>query len=173
MRWKHGRLSHRVVVVLFSSLGLVSSCCEQPAGGGLTNGAASVEELVDRMLASLRAGDLAALEALRVTKDEYLRLIFPHFKLTGSGSALSADFHWQLLDLKSAKGARHAISEHGGTDLKVLEIRQESKVEDYGHFQLLGKTQVKVRAGGEEIWIRFLGSTVAMGGKFKFLSFRD
>src|SRR5689334_11794799 len=71
----------------------------------LDGGAASVEDLVDKLLDAIHRNDAQALRALRVTEQEYLRVIVPGTVKPGEPPQKLPDrtveYFWGELDAKS------------------------------------------------------------------------
>jgi hypothetical protein len=136
----------------------------------LANSAPSDWELCERVLAALKERDADKLQALRITREEYEKLLWPEFKIPANGG--NVDFHWMLLDLKSRAGIQDAISEFGGEDMKLLEVVPTKGFDAYETFDLWPRVEFKVRrANGTEEQIRVFHTAVHLDGQFKILGF--
>jgi hypothetical protein len=140
----------------------------------LSGGRASLEDLAREVLRCLRAQDADGLHALRITRDEYLELLFPEFDEAKRPSTIPPEFHWKLMDLNSRKGLRGVLSEFGGTDFELLRI-EVGDLRGYARCRLHNKVLLHLRkrsdgtTGVEELF----GSVVERDGRFKLLSFKD
>ena len=146
---------------------------DKPPLTGLGKGFESPEALSNAALDALSEGNAEALHALRVTEREYLELLWPEIEKTIPKSNLPGTFHWQMLDSKSAAGARDAIADYGRQELELLEVIPTRGRQDYGTFKLLRKVELRVRRQPDSVegQIRVFGSVVELDGLYKILSF--
>jgi hypothetical protein len=136
----------------------------------LSHAASSDWELCEWVLQALKEKDSAKLEALRITREEYEKLLWPEFKIPANGGSI--DFHWMLLDLKSRAGIQDAINEFGGEEMKLLEVVPTKALDPYETYELWPRVEFKVRrANGTEEQIRVLHTIVHLDGQFKILGF--
>jgi hypothetical protein len=142
----------------------------------LVHARSSLDEVALAALAALERKDAAALQDLRITKREYVELLFPEFPMARDPrNTVTPEFAWFLLDSKSRSGLNEALQDHGGQRLELLEVIVSEGIEEYDSFRLHKK--VKLRVGSpekdEEAVIRLFGSVVELDGQFKILSYPD
>jgi len=159
---------------------LAIACCihvaplrsmETPA---LSGGAASVEDLVDRLLQAIAANDEKALHALRVSEVEYRTVIVPGTVEVGEVPRrvddTSTDLFWRMLDTKSRDFSRALLAENGGKKLVRKEVRFSKGVHRYGGYTAHGQVRVLVAdAEGTERVIRS-GTIAQVGERYKLIS---
>jgi hypothetical protein len=141
----------------------------------ISNGASSIDELVGRFLEALRNKDQNGLRALRVTRDEYIRVI-----LAGSvpeGSALRQwpddinEYWWGVLHTKSVYSEANLIAGFGGKQYTLKKIDYRKGVGTYATHTAYKQLSLEVEDdAGEEHEIR-IGSVAEVSGQFKFISF--
>jgi hypothetical protein len=141
----------------------------------LTDAAPSVDELVERFLSALAARDRLALERLRVSEREYLKIIFPGNVEPGARPqhmpADKARFFWDLMNTKSAYGAQHLLNQFGGQRYRVKEVAYAKGTRKYAGFTAYEQLRLTLEdEGGQERELR-TGSIAEVHGSFKFVSF--
>lgn len=162
-----------------SARGSVAAEAKVPAAPApverVTGGASSLDELVERFLAALRAGDADALEALRLTRDEYVHLVMPgHVPPGQPPQALSpeaAEYFYDVMDTKSRHFRTALLTRFGGRPLELHEITFEKGVAQYAGHRSHKRTALWLReADGSLVELR-TGSVVERDGRFKFASY--
>jgi len=156
-----------------------------PAGGAtpvsirrvehVTGGAASLDELILRFLEALRTRDTDALEALRLTRDEYVHLVMPGHVPPGEPpqrlSPEAAEYFFQVMDAKSRQFRSALVQRFGGRPLELREIGFEKGVARYAGHRAHRRAALRLReADGSVIELR-TGSVVERDGRFKFASY--
>jgi hypothetical protein len=143
------------------------------AGQRLLAHAKSTEwELCEEVLRCLQKKDAVALNQLRVTEKEYKDYLFPEFPAAKTEVKNPEKLHWELLNLRSARGVQNAIDDFGGQELELLDVVPE-RVEAFPTYNVLHKVELKVRRKltGEETQIRVFGSIVELDGQYKIVGF--
>lgn len=147
----------------------------EPPRPALRHASASVEELVDRFIKALEAGDRKALSRLRVDKAEYLRLILPGTTEPGQPrKRYSSDlrrFAWDLLDTKCRFWESTLLNIWGGKDLTLDGFEYREGVKQYGGYRAYRQLELNVRDQTGEVQELRTGSVVEIDGRFKFISF--
>jgi hypothetical protein len=148
------------------------------AEGALVGGAATPRELVTAALAGFAAHDTAALARLLVSRDEFMRVIYPelgaHFAAARDTRTETKAFLWENQHLNALQGMRKALRELGGDTLalSVIEFTEGSKT--FPSYVIHEGTDVTVtKPGGELATLYAFGSIVEMEGRYKLMSYRD
>lgn len=171
-----------VTVTLFA--GLLSACSERRPGEvagpdragsdpvHLSDAYASPRILGEAVLEALRAGDREALQALRVTRQEYLELFWPELP---ESDDTPFDFVWQLNDDHSRVGIRQAVELYGGEDFDLISLRFTEPPEVYSTFTVHFGAELRVRrvSDGREGTLPILSVVVERQGLWKLLTFRE
>ena len=169
------------ITTLLLVAGAASFCSEvAPATGAparvrLEDASPSMDDLLDRFLASLAARDKAALRRLRVTEDEYRRLILPGS--VDPGQALRAyrddvnKYFWDTLNGKSIYYEANLLYEMGGHQYRVKDVTFRKGTKSYATYK--GYKQLSLVLENEHGQIGHLdtGSIAEVDGQFKFISF--
>lgn len=137
--------------------------------------AGSVEELMDRFLTALAAGDEAALHRLRVTKHEYLDSLVPLTVPPGEPPRRISDrpkeFFWQVLDLKSRLYAARLLERFGGRRYAEHALTFSRPERQYAGYTAYGGVRLALTdQDGVEHQLR-TGWVAEVGGRFKFIGF--
>jgi hypothetical protein len=140
----------------------------------MQGGAPTARDLALDLIAGLQARDLKALHALRVTRDEFERILWPEFPESRPITNISADDAWQNALTGSLSGADRAVGSYGGRKLELLKV-EPGAVVPYRNFTLHRGIAILARdiASGDEFTMRFAPSFVERGGRFKVLLYRD
>ncbi|HYD50689.1 MAG TPA: hypothetical protein VEB21_20195 [Terriglobales bacterium] len=147
MEERRKNLWHIIVMVLLPiawwTPAVFSSAREEPRFAGA---ATSPEELADRLLAALSAGDSTALHALRVSREQYLELIVPGTIEPGEPlrqvSMGTADLFWRQLDQKSRDFGDLLFERYGGKRYRRLSLSYTAPSKHYGGYQAVGETRI-------------------------------
>lgn len=148
-------------------------CATEPAR--VTGGASTLDELVARFLAALRAGDRDALEELRLTRDEYVHLVMPGHVPPGEPpqrlNPEAAAYFFAVLDAKSRYSREALVARFAGRALELRGVGFEKGVADYAGHRAYRRTVLRLAdESGHELDLR-TGSVVERDGRFKFASY--
>jgi hypothetical protein len=148
------------------------------ASDTLTGGASSPRALVDAALAAFSARDTATLAALLITRDEYMRVIYPelgaHFASARDTRRQTMEFLWENQSMNARQGLRKALRELGGKTLTTSYIEFTEGSKAFPSYTIHEGTEVTVfMPDGSTATVHALGSIVEMGGRYKLLSYRD
>jgi hypothetical protein len=140
----------------------------------LEGAAASTDELIERLLEALAANDAKALQALRVTRSEYLDLIVPLTVEPGEAPRQVSDapkeYLWQVLDFKSRLYEARLLELFGGRRWARRELRFSRPSRHYAGYDAYGEVRLALMDDdGETIELRS-GWVAEVGGRFKFIS---
>jgi hypothetical protein len=141
----------------------------------VTGGAATMAELLDRFLAAVRAKDRGALEELRVTEEEYRKVIVPGNVEKGAPPQVlkedASEYFWSLLNTRSVHHRENILRRHGGKSYALKEAFFEKGTREYAWFTAHRRLALTlVDESGEEIELN-TGSIAEVDGRFKFVSF--
>jgi hypothetical protein len=145
------------------------------ATAGLDGGARSVDELMQDLVLAIRENDEEALRRLRVSEEEYLRVILPGSVPPGETPMEYApefrEFLWGSLDVKNRHGARSLLAAYGGRTLTVEKASFQRGVRAYQGYTALSLLDLTLRDDrGAEVHLE-MGSVAQVGDHYKFISF--
>jgi hypothetical protein len=170
-----GLLTALVFAVI--SLVIASTPPARSGGVGVSGGAASKDELIGDFLTALRHKDRDALRRLRVTEDEFRKIIMPgHVEVGQPLRTLqpeAIDYFWSSLATKSAYYEQNLIHHYGGRTFQVLASEFETEPKRYAsytHFKQLRLTLREAGHADQQVELE-TGSIVEIDGRYKFASF--
>lgn len=136
----------------------------------LANAQPSPEALSRAYLDALARKDTDAMKALRITRDEFCRYVFPELPAAKTPN-VSCDWVWDQATLKSMAGMARVLNENGSARYEYVSITYAS-TERYDSFNVLKSPTVTVRdEQGRQSDVRLFGSILEMDGKYKLFSF--
>jgi hypothetical protein len=141
-----------------------------PAPTGLSNGAASRDELIHRFVSALEHSDTAGLRAMVMTRAEFGWLYYPWVPESRPPYDLAPGLMWFMVEGASARGLSALLTERGGRPLGFVDYRCEGE-RRYGANTVWGPcTMRRVQAPGDTTMERLFGPLVERGGRVKFVS---
>jgi hypothetical protein len=171
--------ARRSVLILLTALA-IGFQAGRPAAVGrpipqLSNGADSMEELIERFLAALERRDREALHDIRVSKAEYLRIIMPGSVPPGEPlrryPSTLRRWAWDNLNTKSLYYESFFLNTLGGKQYTLDRYEYREGTQKYATYTGHKQLELVVRDGaGEEQELR-TGSVVEVDGKYKFVSY--
>lgn len=148
--------------------------CETAEAGSsaLPNSYSSPGRLADAALTALIAGDREALEAMRITREEYETHLWDQLP---ESSDLPIDYVWMLNDRNSRNALNHAIEAMSGTEFRLMDVQFTRPSESYDGFTVhFGAEMLVQRAeDGAQGEIPLLDVMVEKDGGWKLLNFSD
>ena len=158
---------------LVAVAGLVTSACSGAAASSpLTNVKGSKEAVARAAFAALEARDAGALQALRITRNEYESLLWPEMP---DREQMPFDFAWSMNDAVSRKGLRQALERWGGLGLELVSFEFEEEPEVYASFTLHrgAKVVARRRDTGESGVIASFDVLIEFAGGWKLMDFDE
>jgi hypothetical protein len=167
-----------VVVCLFAHVGSgrAGTAPTDRAPIALTDGAPSVDALMDRFLDALARQDERALTNLRVNKAEYTRIIMPGQIQKGQSPPPAdekvCDFAWSLLDTKSRYFSQSLMKEFGGRTSVRKAVRFTQPSREYAWYRALGEVRMTIEDPEDKRQYQLASGWVAeVDGSYKFIGF--
>jgi hypothetical protein len=143
---------------------------DMPFSGGF----ASPEELAQTILDALRGNDFNALQAVRVTPDEFAGIMwneFPESRPICNSDAATAYF---FLDRTCHSGISLMLSLWGGQDLKLLGLTYSVGRAPYTNFTLYRGVRIHAqRPDGRQVVIECARTFAERNGVWKVYAFKD
>lgn len=176
MRGRAGGRSGRLVSACFMvsavtllAGALAAGCARPPA---LSQTFSSEAALAERILGALAARDIAALQALPLSEDEFRDVVWPELPASRPEARVPLDYAWRTLAQNSRGHLHEAVHEHGGRRYRLLRVRFDGGSTPYGSFTVHRRARVVVRdAAGGERQLRLFGSVLEHDRRFKLFSF--
>ncbi len=138
----------------------------------LRGGAASRDELVERIVRALEAGDTAAFEALAVNRAEFAWLYFPDAPIARPPYELPPSLAWFRLQEGNRKGVFRALRDFGGRELGYQGYRCAEAAVQEGVNRLWTGCLVSLTNGpAGAASVPLFESILERGGRFAVLSY--
>ncbi len=142
---------------------------------GLQNGAPSLAALVETFLAAVHAGDVTALHALRLSREEYVGIIVPGEVPKGQPPratfAKVNDLFFGMLDTKSRYAAEAIVRGFAGREFPRRRLVLSQGTREFAWYTAHGEVRVIFTdAQGIEHTLR-TGWVAEVDGRFKFIGF--
>jgi hypothetical protein len=139
-----------------------------------TGGMGSAEELALYILDALRKNDSRALEAIRVTPDEFTRIMWPEFPQSRPYCNSTAEFAFFFLDRTSHQGVGLGMTTWGGKDLRLDGISYTGGRSVYTNFTLFNGVELQVSdPDGQAGVVRFAQCFAERKGSWKVYTYKD
>jgi hypothetical protein len=137
----------------------------------LVNARPSAEELARSLLTALALRDGDKVKALRLTREEFCRYIFPELPSSKLPN-VTCDFVWDQATIKSLGGFVKMWPRHEGRRYELISLRFKDGTDTYRTYKVHKETHLLVRdEKGWEHELRLFGSMLEMDGQFKLFSF--
>jgi hypothetical protein len=151
---------------------LAQACSEIARESPLAHARRSPEALARAALDALKDGDTAALDSLRVTREEYENLLWP---VLPDRNHVPFEFVWSVTGPRSRKALREVMGEYEGISLEFVKLELGKDIESYDEFTIFKEARMTVRRAdtGVEGMIPLMDALVVMGGGWKFLNFGE
>lgn len=145
-----------------------------PVTGEFTGGAPTFETLLQAVLVAIERGDEGTLHALRVSRAEFERYLWPEFPQSRPITNIQAEDAWTFVQSGSLAGASRAIGSYGGRRLTIRGIASSGPL-PYTNFTLWRDIVLTARdeSSGEIQTLRFLPAVAERRGRFKVFSYKD
>lgn len=146
----------------------------RPVTGEFTGGAPTFETLLQAVLVAIERGDEATLHALRVSRAEFERYLWPEFPQSRPITNIQAGDAWTFVQNGSLAGAGRAVGSYGGRRFTVLSVASSGAL-PYTNFTLWRDIVITARdeSSGEIQTLRFLPAVAERRGRFKVFSYKD
>jgi hypothetical protein len=135
---------------------------------------ASREELFEALEAAITSGDVEALRALAVSREEFRDLVWPTLPIASRpNSNFTWDFVWYQHELRHEASLRRLATDFGGQSFEIVEMRARGETTDHGGFHIHRENFVEVvRPDGTREKLQLFGSLIETDdGRYKIYSF--
>ena len=150
---------------------------DRPTSFELSDGAPSVDALVDRLLHAIATNDAGALTRLRVTESEYRTFIMPGSVQQGEPPQMfperESKFFWGLLDTKSTYAGKSLLRSYGGHGYTVKTIEYPKGTTAFAWYTAYRDPELTLERDDGEIGQLRIGSIAEVGGRYKFIAFNS
>jgi hypothetical protein len=140
-----------------------------------TDGAPSVDALLDQFLAALAAKDEARMHRLRVNEHEYRDIIIPGTVKEGEPpravDATPSEFFWRMLNQKSEDVGREILLEFGGHRYTRENVIFTKGTRKFGWYTAIGEVRLHLKDESGVEQILKTGSIAEVHGRYKFIGF--
>jgi hypothetical protein len=141
----------------------------------LTDGAPSIDVLLDRFLHALSTHDGDALRRLRVTEAEYRNIILPGSADAGDPLRVYADrdseFWWSTLNTKSAYSESNLLQQFTAPSYKIKDVKYRKGIKSYASYKAYKQLDLTVEGDQDDPHELRTGSIAEIDGQYKFISF--
>lgn len=140
----------------------------------LTGAATGLDDPLRTIETSLAQRDSARLQELMVTPREYEEILFPSFPAAHPPIDASFETIWVLHVTDAQRGLRRVLRDHGGKDVRILDVRFERPDQDFVNFVLDETSRVDLEVNGARVKnVQLFGSVLHIGDQYKVLSYPD
>jgi hypothetical protein len=141
----------------------------------LTDGAPSIDDLLQRFLDALAKNDWQAMRKLRVTEYEYRYIIMPGAVPDGQPQRTYptdvSEYFWDTLNTKSAYSEDHLLKSFGGHTYKLKDVTFAKGTRKYATYSGFAQARLRVEDGDGKQEELAIGSIAEVDGQYKFISF--
>jgi len=136
-------------------------------------GAASRDDLVQRLITAIERRDSVEVRQLMITPAEFIDLYFPSSAYTRPPYRQSPSFVWFQIAQNSEKGIGRALQRFGGqpTDYTGYECASEPVTQ--GENRLWEQCVVRWNPGQVAGTLRLFGTIIERNGRYKFVSYAN
>jgi hypothetical protein len=164
MRAAHESIPGLLIVVM-----LAQACAERPQ---LSHTFRSEHALAERVLGALAARDIAVLEALPLSEQEFEQVVWPDLPASRPEMNLPADYAWRTLAQNSRGYLARLLATHGGRRYRLVRIDFDGETTHYDAFVVHRKSRLVIQdEAGHERTLRLFGSVLERAGEFKLFSY--
>ena len=157
-------------VLLLAALAV--GCGTAATQSPLSHAADSPEALAREVLQAIARQDLARLQQLAVTEEEFRALVWPRLPSSRPEVGLPFEYAWNDLQAKSQGHLHNTLATFGGQAFDLVDIGFAGETTDYETFRVHRKSVLDVRAGsGDARQVRLYGSVIEQGGRVKVFSY--
>ena len=147
----------------------------EPQRTRFTNGASSIDGLLDQFMKALNGKDKQALRALRVTEGEYRQVVLPGSVDEGQRKYTyppqESEYFWSILNTKSIYGEANILASYGGRQLKLKSVKYRGGTKKYADYTAYKQVQLTLEDGKGSEEELGLGSIAEVDGVYKFISY--
>ena len=110
---------------------------------------------------------------LGLSKQEWIRHVWPVSAANRPGSNFTPDFVWGLDAARSRRDLSGTVRRYGGKDLELIRVASEREFGDYDGFRLHrdARLEVGLPEGGKRE-LKLFSSVFERNGEFKIFSFK-
>ncbi len=120
----------------------------------------------------LNRQDLASLERLAVTEDEFHYLVWPRQPAARPGRNIPWDYAWKDLASKSRLQLRGRVREWSDRGLSLVDVSFEGDTTDYQTYRVHRRSVLTLRdRRGQETRASVFGSMIEQDGRYKVFSY--
>ena len=130
------------------------------------------ESLAQEILGAVARRDEARLRELAVSEREFEERVWPGLPAARPERNLPWSYVWMDLQQKSDGSLKRTLSEYGGHNYQLQQVRFEGKHTRHGNYEVFRESVLVVAdESGKAHELRILGSMIAADGKWKVFSY--
>lgn len=156
-------------LLLIAGLAVISACGSGPA---LEHTVPSPKAVAEAVVQALDRKDVAALERLAISEDEFRELVWPRLPAARPERNIPWDYAWKDLAAKSRIQIRGRVRAWQPAAVTVVGVSFDGETTDYGTYRVQRESLVTLRdAEGRVTTARLFGSIIEQRGHFKVFSY--
>ena len=141
--------------------------------GDLESSAVSPQALGRLLLERLREGDLSEVAQLGLSKEEWVRHVWPVSAANKPGSNFTPDFVWGLDAARSRRDLSGTVKRYGRKEWELIRVRFRKGPREFDGFRLHRDARVEVGLpDGAKRELKLFSSVFERNGEFKIFSFK-
>lgn len=163
------RTPTRAIVAVVGALAC-TACTDASARVPVANTYESPQALAEAVLDAVAMNDPAALHALRVTREEYERHLWP--EMPDAADGVPFGFVWGLNQSRSRRSVRKVLEEFGGRRFELVSITFSEEPETYSSYTLHYGANLVVRRvpDGRVGRLKVMDVVLEMDGRWKLMN---
>jgi hypothetical protein len=160
-----------LLVILFLATSGIGGEKEVPVTG-FQYGESSPTSLAQAVLHTIAEADLAGMQKLWLSKEEFRDLVWPELPVSNPKTNISLDFVWNDLSFRSRSHMLATFRLLKDRKLTLVQVRHLGKVTEYPHHKAYSNMEVILReAGSEEKPYPLFGTLIERNGRWKVYSY--
>jgi hypothetical protein len=148
----------------------VGGCVSSAPGAADDLGPA--EALALDVLDAVADNDLARMENLALTEEEFRTIVWPKLPASRREVGMPADYLWTDLSTKSRAHLHDTLARVAGKRFELVDVEFEGETTDYETFRVRRRSVLRVRTGDGRVQrLRVFGSMIELDRRVKVFSY--
>lgn len=156
---------------------IVTAACSAPSEpsarlGPLANTFESPQALAQAVLTALEQGDIARLQSLALSEDEFRLHVWPELPTSRPERNVPFEYAWGQLKQRSDASLSQTFSRYRRRPLKLVRTRFSGETTKYQSFEVMRQNEiVATDDNGQDLVLHLFGSALVKDGRYKLFSF--
>ena len=133
----------------------------------------SLPDVGQRVLEGLAAGDHASLTALRLSRDEYMEVVWPELPASDPALNVPIDYVWADIEARDRRALIRLAPQFDGLAAELEEVACAGEVEEFQTFRVHTDCWVVLRTTSGKHRIQLFKEVVERGAGYKLFRYYD